>query len=145
MKRDAILFLCVQNSARSQLAEAIARNLAPSGVAVFSAGSEPYRVRPQAVQVLEEIGLDTSEHRSKSVAEIPADRVRLVVTLCSEEVCPAFPGEVERQHWPLQDPAAVTDPPEATLDAFRAIRDQLRERIAHLVATHPLFVEAQKS
>ena len=102
-----VLFLCVANSARSQLAEGIARSLAPAGVTVWSAGSQPTRVRPEAIAALAEIGIDISEHRSKSVSEIPADKVDTVITLCGEEECPVFLGRARRLHWGLPDPAGV--------------------------------------
>ena len=90
-----ILFLCVANSARSQMAEGIARSLAPPGVKIWSAGSRPTKVRPEAIEVLKEIGIDISEHRSKAVAEIPADDVDTVITLCAEEECPVFLGKAK--------------------------------------------------
>ncbi len=124
-----LLFLCVQNSARSQLAEGIARFLAPPGVTVSSAGSSPAFVRPQAVQVLKEIGIDISGHGSKSVDEIDAATVDAVVTLCAEEVCPVFLGSAVRLHWGLPDPAKAPGDDEARLDAFRAVRDELFRRI----------------
>lgn len=127
-----VLFLCVANSARSQLAEGIARTLAPAGVTVWSAGSQPTRVRPEAVAVLAEIGIDTTPHRSKSVSEIPADQVDTVITLCGEEECPVFLGKARRLHWGLPDPAAAPDLGEARLDAFRHTRDELTRRIAAL-------------
>lgn len=145
MGRDAVLFLCVQNSARSQMAEAIARDLAPPGIQVFSAGSAPHAVRPQAVAVLGEIGLDPRGQRSKGLDEVPTQRVRVVVTLCAEEACPALPGDVQRQHWPLPDPAAGCTPGEDPLEAFRAVRDELRERIGRLFDDTRTFPEAQKS
>jgi len=124
-----LLFLCVQNSARSQIAEGIARFLAPPGVAVSSAGSSPAFVRPQAVRVLREIGVDASGQRSKSVDEIDASSVEAVVTLCDEEVCPVFPGDVVRLHWALPDPARAGGDEEASLAAFRAARDELFRRL----------------
>ena len=126
-----ILFLCVQNSARSQLAEGIARFLAPPGVTVSSAGSSPAFVRPQAIQVLKEIGIDASGHRSKSTDEIDAASVEAVVTLCAEEVCPVFLGRARRLHWPIDDPASE-DPSlsrDAMLARFRAARDQIQQRL----------------
>lgn len=129
-----VLFLCVANSARSQIAEGIARSLAPGGVKVWSAGSSPTRVRPEAIQVLEEIGIDISDHRSKSVAEIPAAEVDTVVTLCGEEECPVFLGEARRLHWGLPDPAAVAGSVAERLDAFRQTRDELLERLRALFA-----------
>ena len=124
-----ILFLCVQNSARSQLAEGIARLLAPPGVTVSSAGSSPAFVRPQAVQVLGEIGIDASGHRSKSIDEIDAASVEAVVTLCAEEVCPVFLGNALRVHWALPDPARAPGDEAARLGAFRAVRDELFRRL----------------
>ena len=129
---SGVLFLCVANSARSQLGEALARELAPAGVEVFSAGSSPSRLNPAVVQVLAEIGLDAQGLRSKSVDEIPAERVGTVITLCAEEVCPAWLGEARRLHWPLPDPAAVEDETER-LEAFRRVRDELRSRIRDLL------------
>ena len=124
-----LLFLCVQNSARSQLAEGIARFLAPPGVTVSSAGSSPAFVRPQAIQVLKEIGIDISSHRSKSIDEIDAAVVDTVITLCAEEVCPVFLGNALRLHWALPDPARAAGDEAARLDAFRAVRDELFRRL----------------
>lgn len=124
-----VLFLCVANSARSQLAEGIARSLAPAEVAVWSAGSAPTRVRPEAVAVLAEIGIDISAHTSKHVDDIPVAGVDVVITLCAEEECPVFLGRARRLHWGLPDPAACGGDPEERLDAFRAVRDELRLRL----------------
>ncbi len=129
-----VLFLCVANSARSQMAEGIARSLAPPDVKVWSAGSQPTRVRPEAITVLKELGIDISHHRSKAVAEIPAAEVDTVVTLCAEEECPLFLGKAERLHWGLPDPAAVAGTEADRLAAFRKVRDELRNRIVALFA-----------
>jgi arsenate reductase len=129
--RRGYLFLCVANSARSQLAEGIARSLAPAHVRVMSAGSQPTRVRPEAVAVLAEIGIDASGQRSKSVAEIDPATVDTVITLCGEEECPVFLGAAERLHWGLPDPAG------AGLDAFRAVRDELRRRLTVVFGPAP--------
>ncbi|MCC7510954.1 MAG: arsenate reductase ArsC [Planctomycetes bacterium] len=123
-----ILFLCVQNSARSQLAEGIARKFAPPGVRISSAGSSPAFVRPQAIEVLAEIGIDASSHSSKTVADMDTDSVDAVVTLCAEEVCPVFPRKVAKFHWPLDDPAG------AGIEAFRHVRDELVRRMQALFA-----------
>jgi arsenate reductase len=128
-----ILFLCVANSARSQLAEGIARSLVPAGTKVWSAGSRPTSVRPEAIRVMQELGIDISHHRSKSVDEIPATEVDTVITLCGEEECPLFLGQARRLHWGLPDPAAVTGSREERLVAFRNTRDELRRRIAALL------------
>lgn len=126
---DRVLFMCVANSARSQLAEALARRLAPPGVEVASAGSEPGTIRPEAVAVLAERGLDASTQYSKGLDAIDADRVTHVITLCAEEVCPVFIGNVVRLHWPQPDPARVDGSPDDVLDAFRSARDALEARL----------------
>jgi arsenate reductase len=132
-----ILFLCVENAARSQIAEGLARSILPASVAVFSAGSRPSRVRPEAVEVMREIGIDISAQLSKSVATIPADRVDCVVTLCAGEgcnECPVFLGRAEKLDWPLPDPAAPGGSAEERLEAFRRTRDELRRRITAFLA-----------
>lgn len=130
-----VLFLCVANSARSQLAEGIGRSLAPAGVRVSSAGSEPSRVRPQAVAALAEIGIDAGSHRSKSFDEFDDDDVDCVITLCAEENCPAWLGDALRAHWALPDPAAAAGSEEEVMDSFRAVRDELIRRLRVLFGT----------
>lgn len=125
-----VLFLCVANSARSQMAEGIARTLAPAGVKVSSAGSAPSRLNPLAVRALAEIGIDISGQRSKSVDEVPPADVDVVVTLCAEEVCPVFLGKALRVHWGLPDPAVAAGTDDGKLQAFRDVRDELRRRLA---------------
>lgn len=124
-----ILFLCVANSARSQIAEGIARSIAPEGIRISSAGSIPTKIRPEAVAVLKEIGIDASRQYSKGMSEIDAESVDTVITLCSEEVCPFFPWQVMRLHWGLEDPAAVTGSEEERMSAFREVRDELAKRL----------------
>ena len=128
----SVLFLCVANSARSQLAEGLARRLAPAGTRVFSAGSEPGVINPLAVRALEEAGIDASAQRSKGLDAVPLDEIDLVITLCAEEVCPIFPRPVRRLHWPLPDPAKATGTEEERLAAFRAVRDELASRMRSL-------------
>ena len=111
------------------MAEGIARSLAPQGVTVSSAGSSPSSVRPQAIQVLKEIGVDISDHRSKGLESIDTGSVDAVITLCAEEVCPVFPGKTHRIHWGLSDPASVAGSEENRLDAFRSVRDELLRRL----------------
>ena len=129
-----ILFLCVANSARSQMAEGVARSMAPPGIKVWSAGSRPTSVRPEAIEVLKEIGLDISHHHSKTVDEIPAAEVDTVITLCGEQECPVFLGNVTRLHWGLPDPAAFEGSGEGRLSAFRNLRDELSRRIEALLS-----------
>jgi arsenate reductase len=129
-----VLFLCVANSARSQMAEGIARALAPAGVAISSAGSRPSRVNPLAIRALDEIGIDIRGQRSKSVDTIAPDGVDAVVTLCAEEVCPVFLGKAHRVHWGLPDPAGAGRDDEEQLQAFRDVRDELRRRLGVVFA-----------
>lgn len=119
-----ILFLCVANSARSQMAEGLARALLPGTVEVASAGSAPGQLNPLAVEALSEVGIDISGHRSKPLEGVAPDTADLIVTLCAEEVCPFVPGPVRRLHWPIADPAATND-----IAAFRTARDQIKARI----------------
>ena len=130
----SLLFLCVANSARSQLAEGLARRLAPSDTRVYSAGSEPGTINPLAVRVLAEVGVDASAQHSKGLDAIPLDEIDLVVTLCAEEGCPLFPRPVRKLHWPLPDPAKASGSDEERLAAFRAVRDELAARLPTLWA-----------
>ena len=124
-----VLFLCVANSARSQMAEGMACAIAPPGVKVSSAGSHPSRLHPLAVRVLGEIGIDISGQFSKSVTDIPPDDVDVVVTLCADEVCPVWLGKAQRVHWVLPDPAAAGPSDAERLQAFRDVRDELHRRL----------------
>jgi arsenate reductase (thioredoxin) len=132
----SVLFLCVANSARSQMAEGLARHIFGDTVRVQSAGSEPSRVNPFAIRAMAELGIDLSTHSSKSVANIDPDSVDLVITLCAEEVCPVFLSRAPRMHWPLENPDRehehLTD--EERLQQFREAREQIRGRIAVLAA-----------
>lgn len=121
-----ILFLCVANSARSQMAEGLARAVFGDAAEVYSAGSVPTRVNPQAITVMAEAGIDISGHTSKSVNDVNAGSMDLIITLCADEVCPVVPGRVERLHWPLPDPAGA---PEQALAKFRVVRDEIRARL----------------
>lgn len=132
LKPRHILFLCVANSGRSQLAEGIARSLAPAGVTVSSAGSAPEAVSPYSIRVLAELGIDISAHRSKRVDEVDAATVEAVVTLCAGESCPVFPGKVHRFHWALPDPAHAPSDEPSQLAAYRAVRDELLIRLRRL-------------
>ena len=130
MKTPGLLFLCVANSARSQMAEGLARARFGESVNVQSAGSQPSRVNPLAIRVLAEIDIDITHHRSKSVTEIDPATVDVVVTLCAEEVCPVFLGKAKRLHWPLPDPAAAEGTGEERLARFRDVRDEIRSRLS---------------
>lgn len=133
-RAESLLFLCVANSARSQMAEGLARKRFGPLIAVQSAGSEPSIVNPYAIEVLHEIGIDVTGHRSKSVQTIDPSGITTVITLCAEEVCPAFLGQARRLHWPIPDPASAdaSIPPEVMLARFRKARDEIRARIEEL-------------
>ncbi len=125
-----VLFMCVANSARSQMAEGLARHHAPAGVTIYSAGSEPSRVRPQAIEVMAELGIDITGHTSKGVPDLPVGLIDTVITLCAEEVCPVFPGQIERLDWGMPDPAGHEDEPwEAQLARFRVARDAIQQKV----------------
>ncbi len=127
-----VLFLCTHNSARSQIAEGLARASAPDGAEVWSAGTEPAQVHPLAIEVMAEIGIDIREHRSRSLEEVPWREADTVVTLCgdAEEACPALGPTVRHVHWPLPDPSRA---PEAERrEAFRAAREEIRWRLSSL-------------
>lgn len=126
--KPGLLFLCVANSARSQMAEGLARHFHGDRLEVQSAGSKPCFVHPCALDALAELGIDISGQRSKSVQEIDPATVDIVITLCAEEVCPAFLGLARRLHWPLPDPAGRATP-ETLMDGFREVRDELRRRL----------------
>ncbi len=130
-----VLFLCVANSARSQMAEALAGRLAPPGVRISSAGSAPSHVNPFALRALEEVGIDASNQRSKGVDEIRdagGPEVDAVITLCAEEVCPVWLGAAQQIHWPLPDPAAAVGSEADILGSFRQVRDELGRRFKAL-------------
>ncbi len=134
--RPVLLFLCVANSSRSQMAEGLARHMAPPGVEIESAGSEPTALNSLAQRAMDEIGIDISAQRAKSVDEIDPARVGEVITLCAEEVCPVFLSEAPRRHIPFEDPAAATGTDSERLEAFRRVRDRIREALAaHFQAT----------
>ena len=136
----SLLFLCVANSARSQMAEGLARKLFGARLAVQSAGSEPSQVNPYAVEVMNEVGVDLTTHHSKSVSTIDPATVGTVITLCAEEVCPVFLGQASRLHWPIEDPASkdTSIPKEEMLARFRKAREQIQGRLLVLDALSDL-------
>lgn len=126
----SVAFLCVANSARSQLAEAIARDLAPHMVKVYSAGSVPTAVRSEVRTVLAELGIDWAGQKSKGLDEIPIANVDVVITLCAEEQCPVVSASGVLLNWELPDPAAAQGP--AKMEGFRQARDELLRRLQRL-------------
>lgn len=128
--RQRVLILCTGNSARSQMAEGLLRYLASDRFEVFSAGVEASFVRPQAIEAMKEIGIDISQHRSKSVSEFLDEAFDYVITVCdnANQRCPVFPGDVRRIHWSIDDPV-VSGNEDVQLEAFRNSRDELRQRL----------------
>lgn len=136
----SILFLCVANSARSQMAEGLGRMIFGDRVPVMSAGSEPSTVNPYAIEVMRELGVELTTHHSKSVQTIDPAMVGTVITLCAEEVCPVFLGKARRLHWPVPDPASK-DPAlsrEEMLTRFRTARDTIHEKLERFAAEEGL-------
>ena len=131
-RASGLLFLCVANSARSQMAEGLARARFGNRVAVQSAGSHPGPLNRHAVAVLAEIGIDISGHRSKHVDTIDPASVGTVITLCAEAVCPVFLGHASRLVWALPDPAGSEGSTAAQLARFRSARDEIARRVETL-------------
>ena len=125
-QRQRVLFLCTGNSARSQMAEGLLRNMAGDRFEVFSAGTRPVGLNPNAVRALSEVGIDISEHRSKSVDEFAGQEFDYVFTVCdnARESCPIFPGGGKHIHQSFEDPAAA--PTDQQPQKFRATRDTIR-------------------
>jgi arsenate reductase (thioredoxin) len=134
MEKKRVLILCTGNSARSQMAEGLLRHDAGDRFEVFSAGTKPTQVRPEAITVMQELGIDISSYRSKSVDEFSGQDFDYVVTVCdnAKASCPVFPGNTKRIHWSLDDPAAVEGSEEHRRAAFRRVRDELRQRLRQL-------------
>ena len=133
----SVLFLCTGNSARSQMAEGLLRHLGGDHFEVFSAGTEPSSVNPLAIAAMQEIGIDISGHRSKSVDEFTGQEFSYVITVCdnANEQCPIFPGNTERIHWSFIDPAAAEGDEAARLAVFRRVRNEIQQRLRLFLAT----------
>lgn len=129
---EKVLFLCLHNSSRSQIAEAFARSMAPGGTQVMSAGSDPRGVHPRAHEVMAEAGFDLAGQTSKKLEDVPWREADTIVTLCAEgaDVCPEVATDVRRVIWLLPDPSALPDSQQ--LGAFREVRDEIRWRVASL-------------
>jgi arsenate reductase (thioredoxin) len=129
MKR--VLFLCTHNSARSQMAEGLLRELGGDQFEVFSAGTEATRVHPLAIAAMNELGIDISHQRSKRLDQYRGQRFDYVITVCDKasEACPIFPDHPERIHWSFEDPSAAAGSDAQRLQAFRNIRDEIAGRL----------------
>ena len=129
MGKKRVLFLCTHNSARSQMAEGLLRHDADNRFVVESAGTKPSHVRPEAIAVMKELGIDISGHRSKSVEDFADREFDYVLTVCdnAKESCPVFPGHANRLHRNFDDPAAAEGSETARLAVFRRVRDEIRD------------------
>lgn len=127
-----LLFLCVANSARSQMAEGLAKHILGNTVEIISAGSQPRTVHPMAITVMQESGIDISQQVSKSIDTIDLVTVDMIITLCAEEVCPFVQGNQTRLHWPLPDPANPSLTEKERHDRFKHVRDTLYKNILQL-------------
>jgi len=128
-RKPLVLILCTGNSCRSHLAEGILRQAAGDLVEVASAGSKPAGyVHPLAIRALGEIGINISAHTSKHLNEFTARPVETVITVCgnADQACPVFPGQMNRHHWPFDDPAHATGSEEEKMAVFRRVRDEIR-------------------
>ena len=130
-----VLFLCTGNSCRSQMAEGLVNHDLPGQVKAFSAGVQPSRVNPRAIQVMAELGIDISRHRAKSVDDLAGEQFDLVITLCDNAAaqCPMFPGNAEIRHISFPDPAQAAGPEEEIMAVFRRVRDDLRQQLIPLL------------
>ncbi len=129
--KPRVLILCTGNSARSQMAEGLLRQMGGARYEVFSAGTKAVGVNPLAIEAMREVGIDISSQRSKSVAEFAGQEFATVITVCDNagEECPIFPGAQRRVHWSLPDPATVSGTQQEKLGAFRKVRDELERLI----------------
>ena len=134
-ERIKVIFLCTGNSARSQMAEGLARHLSKGRVDAYSAGLEPKGLHPLAVAAMDEIGIDIRSQKSKDIDPKLFSGVDLIITLCgdAEARCPVSPPHIRREHWPLEDPARAVGSEEERREAFRKTRDRLREQIIDLL------------
>ena len=130
-EKEMVLVLCTGNSARSQMAEGLLRDIADDRYDVFSAGVAPSHVRPEAIEVMREVGIDISSNRSKSVDEFTDQEFDYIITVCdnARESCPVFPGHAKRIHWSFDDPAAAEGREEEKLGVFRRVRDEIKKRL----------------
>jgi arsenate reductase len=131
MSKKRVLFLCTGNSARSQMAEGFLRHLAGDKFEVYSAGIKPTEVNPLAIKVMDEVGIDISGQKAKSVTEFISQKFDYVITVCdnAKQTCPVFPAKHKKIHWSLEDPAGIEGEEETKLKVFREIRNKIKENI----------------
>ena len=133
--KKKILFLCTGNSIRSQMAEGFCRAFSGGKLDVYSAGVSPSSIHPITMEVMKEEGIDISDQTSSSIGEVPFHSADHVITLCdhAQSVCPPVPSSVDRRHWSIKDPISTLGTSKEILDAFRATREDVQERVKRLV------------
>lgn len=133
----SLLFICVENRARSQIAEGLARHFIGHQYNVYSAGSQPTdRVHPMAVAVMAEIGVDISSQKPKPITSLDLTKIDTAIFLCEDDACPVLPTNIQKLRWPTTDPTeAQVETPEDLLRKFRKVRDELRKRVLSLRAS----------
>ena len=131
LKKKKIIFICTGNACRSQIAHGLLENMARDKFEVFSAGSHPSRVHSMSIKIMEEIGIDISHHTSDFIDDYLKTGIEIVITVCdnANEICPIFPGNVERIHWSIDDPFKGWDYDENHIQSFRNIREEIKQRI----------------
>ena len=139
MGKRKVLFVCVHNSARSQMAEAFLKKYGEDYFESESAGLEPGKLNPLAVEVMKEVGVDISYHKTKSVFDLwkEGKLFAYVITVCDEssaEQCPLFPGTVKRLHWGFPDPAGFTGSDEENLAKVRKVREQIKQKVLEFIS-----------
>lgn len=135
MTRQRVLFMCSNNSCRSQMAEGFLRSLAPESFEAFSAGSEPTHVHPMAIRVMSEVEIDISGQRSKSVSVFDGWSFDFVITVCEGDACPFFTGEIGLSlAWSFEDPASASGTDDEVLGVFRKVRDEIKDSVQRFIA-----------
>ena len=135
VKKQKVLFVCTGNSCRSQIAEGLLRDMADDRFDVFSCGTHPSQVHPNAIAVMEEWGIDISNHTSDDINDYLDKGINIVISVCdhANKLCPIFPGDVQRIHWSVDDPFRGWNQNESQLDNFRETRQDLKTRIQKLL------------
>lgn len=136
----SILFICVENRARSQIAEGLARHFIGHQYDVYSAGSRPAdRIHPMATAVMAEIGIDISKQKPKPISDINLEKIDIAIALCEEENCPVLPPHTKKLNWAIKDPALSENQTTAQMRKFRKIRDEIRQKVLTLRAADQVW------
>ena len=138
LTKKKIIFICTGNACRSQIAHGLLENMARDKFEVFSAGSHPSRVHTMSIKIMEEIGIDISHHTSDFIDDYLKTGIEIVITVCdnANDICPIFPGNVERIHWSIADPFEGWEFDESQIQAFRDTREEIKQRIIEFLNDH---------